>query len=62
MLNLQSNALKFSSEGGKVTCNFNVYQIHGHSYCEVHVIDTGSGIKEKDKEKLFKLFGFVDTT
>lgn len=29
---------------------------------EVQVIDTGTGIKKEDKKKLFKLFGFLDTT
>ena len=29
---------------------------------EVQVIDTGVGIKEADKKKLFKLFGFLDST
>ena len=29
---------------------------------EIQVIDTGIGIKENDLGKLFKLFGFLDTT
>ena len=29
---------------------------------EIQVIDTGIGIKQEDLGKLFKLFGFLDTT
>lgn len=29
---------------------------------EIQVIDTGTGIKKEDQDKLFKLFGFLDTT
>ena len=29
---------------------------------EIQVIDTGVGIKQEDMSKLFKLFGFLDTT
>ena len=29
---------------------------------EVQVIDNGTGIKPEDQEKLFKLFGFIETT
>ena len=29
---------------------------------EIQVIDTGIGIKKEDMGKLFKLFGFLDTT
>jgi len=29
---------------------------------EIQVIDTGIGIKQEDMSKLFKLFGFLDTT
>ena len=31
-------------------------------FLEVSVKDTGIGIKKKDLPKLFKLFGFLDTT
>ena len=34
----------------------------GKSYVEFQVRDTGTGIKEEDKDKLFKLFGFIQTT
>ena len=29
---------------------------------EITVSDTGIGIQDKDKDKLFKLFGFLETT
>jgi Amt family ammonium transporter len=29
---------------------------------EIQVIDSGIGIKKEDMNKLFKLFGFLDTT
>jgi len=29
-------------------------------YLIISVIDTGSGIKDEDKDRLFKLFGFVN--
>ena len=41
---------------------YSLYNLDGKSYCEVQVKDTGMGIKRKDKGKLFKLFGFVQTT
>ena len=31
-------------------------------YLEIQVIDTGSGIKEEDQSKLFKLFGFIQNS
>lgn len=29
---------------------------------EISVVDTGNGIKKEDKNKLFKLFGFLEDT
>lgn len=34
----------------------------GDPYVEIQIKDNGMGIKRKDKAKLFKLFGFVQTT
>ncbi len=31
-------------------------------YVQVSVEDTGVGIAEKDQDKLFKLFGFIQST
>ena len=33
-----------------------------HGMIEVQVVDTGIGIKDEDQQKLFKLFGFIDST
>ena len=41
---------------------YSLYNKDGKTYCEVQVKDTGMGIKRKDKSKLFKLFGFVQST
>mmetsp|Transcript_899 Transcript_899/g.1104 ORF Transcript_899/g.1104 Transcript_899/m.1104 type:complete len:142 (-) Transcript_899:671-1096(-) len=62
LLNLQSNALKFSERGGKVTIFYSIYKLKGNSYLEVQIKDTGFGIKTEDQSKLFKLFGFVEST
>lgn len=41
---------------------YSLYKEMGKSFCEVQIKDTGMGIKRKDKKKLFKLFGFVQST
>jgi len=33
-----------------------------HGMLEISVQDNGTGIKENDLDKLFKLFGFLDAT
>ena len=35
---------------------------NGKKYLEIQVTDTGVGIKQDDQEKLFKLFGFLEST
>ena len=49
---MQSNALKFT-EKGKITIKGNVFEDNGDFFLELSVIDTGAGIKEADKNKLF---------
>ena len=59
LLNLQSNALKFT-EMGSVTIRGKTYVDNNETNLELEVIDTGAGIKDKDKDKLFKLFGYIE--
>ena len=59
LINLQSNALKFSEQGDQVTLYYSLYVQNNKSYVELQVKDTGCGIKKADKKKLFKLFGFI---
>jgi signal transduction histidine kinase len=60
-LNLLTNAIKFSRDGGKVELGGKIVKINcenkRESYLEIFVKDTGQGISEVDKDKLFKLFG-----
>ena len=56
LMNLQSNALKFTPRGGFVILRCR--KINGN--VEVTVTDNGCGIRDEDKSKLFKLFGFLE--
>ena len=61
LLGLQSNALKFTSEG-KIVISVAIVESDfqdGDRYVEISVEDSGIGIDEEDQSKLFKLFGFV---
>ena len=58
LLNFQSNAIKFT-DTGSVTIRADVFSKNDESYLEIAIIDTGIGIKVEDKNKLFKLFGYV---
>ena len=52
-INLISNALKFTFEGGVIT---RVKYYYDTNKVYVEVTDTGEGIKQENKDKLFKLF------
>ncbi len=52
LVNLLSNAAKFTAAGGIVV---EVSAVAGE-YIEVRVVDTGPGISENDKEKIFEKF------
>lgn len=56
--NLLSNAVKFTPDGGKVTTQLNVT----NTDLQVKVMDTGIGIAEEDKMKLFAPFTQIDTS
>lgn len=49
--NLLSNALKFTDSGGRVSISTH----NKGDFIEIAVSDTGVGIKEEDREKLFRL-------
>jgi PAS domain S-box-containing protein len=52
LINLLSNALKFTAEGGRITVGC---VAHEHTIA-VHVRDTGIGISAKDQEAIFQPF------
>jgi signal transduction histidine kinase len=52
LLNLLSNAVKFTPEGGRVSLNAR----RENSAIEISVIDTGVGIAEEDRAKVFEEF------
>ena len=55
MFNLMSNALKFT-ERGYVAVELSTHQDGGQARLEMTVSDTGCGISEPDKERLFEAF------
>jgi len=58
LINLIGNALKFTNKGG-ITVSAELY-IRDQDYLEISVQDTGIGIKEEDKGKLFQIFGKLE--
>ena len=58
LLNFQGNAIKFT-DIGHVTIKAESFVEDEETYLTLSVIDTGIGIKDEDKDKLFKLFGYV---
>jgi signal transduction histidine kinase len=57
LLNLLSNALKFTPEGGKI----DVWAAMNDGVAEISVADTGVGIAPEDQEKVFEEFRQVGT-
>ena len=58
--NFVSNAIKFTVEG-EIHIHVELLK-EGVPYLKVSVSDTGIGIKEEDQQKLFQLFGFIQST
>ncbi|MFN3431015.1 MAG: sensor histidine kinase, partial [Candidatus Sericytochromatia bacterium] len=56
--NLVGNAIKFTPQGGRITLDARLED----GCLRVEVADTGPGIAEADRDKLFKRFGQLDTS
>ena len=57
LLNIYSNAIKFTNRNGKITLNIEKIFRNDKEMLNIEVIDNGIGIKYQDQNKLFKLFG-----
>lgn len=58
LMNLLSNAFKYTPEGGEITVGLTMVPGNDkkQGWAEIRVSDTGSGIKEKDLNKVFERF------
>lgn len=62
MLNIVSNAVKFTNEGGHVDVSVQTIDNNGEvSHFVIKVQDTGIGMSEQDIDKAFQSFGQVDS-
>ena len=62
ILNLTNNAIKFTTEGSITIHVDQVWQKEGKVMLKCRVVDTGIGISEAGKEKLFKEFSQTDSS
>jgi two-component system sensor histidine kinase BarA len=64
ILNLVSNALKFTLQGGYIKVDLELHRNSKKSegYIKVECEDNGVGISQSNQKKLFKLFGFLNDT
>ncbi|MBN2731869.1 MAG: HAMP domain-containing protein [Balneolaceae bacterium] len=60
LVNLISNAIRYTDSGGTITLN--AYRDENRDYIRFSVEDTGTGIADKDLEKIFEKYYQVDTT
>jgi predicted ATPase/signal transduction histidine kinase/ActR/RegA family two-component response regulator len=60
LINLLTNAVKFTPSGGSVTLKVEIPS--DLTYLKIAITDTGIGISEADKSKLFKPFSQIDTS
>lgn len=62
LLNLISNAVKFTPDGGSIGVSSKLVQSAGKECIEFSVKDTGIGISAENMEKLFKPFQQIDSS
>ena len=58
LFSLQSNAIKYTKKG-EVKHIVEIIEKLDDKYLKISVQDTGLGIKEEDRDKLFKLYGQI---
>ena len=61
MMNLIGNAFKFTFNG-HIKIIAGLIKVEDEDAISIAIEDTGLGIKDEDKPKLFKLFSMIDTT
>ncbi|MFW6328622.1 MAG: response regulator, partial [Alkalispirochaetaceae bacterium] len=61
LVNLVNNAVKFTAQG-EISCNVSVRRVQGRGVVLFEVRDTGIGIPEEKRNKLFNAFSQVDAS
>jgi PAS domain S-box-containing protein len=61
LINFTNNAIKFTDKG-LVRIELLIRHDNGNSFADIAVVDTGIGIREEDKSKLFQAFTQVDNS
>jgi DNA-binding response OmpR family regulator/nitrogen-specific signal transduction histidine kinase len=62
MINLLSNAFKFTPNGGEVSIGIKTVTNNDHADCvQIYVADSGIGIPDEDKTRIFERFFQVDS-
>ena len=56
LLNLLSNAVKYNYDDGEVIVSLNKISVNGTENVQIQVADTGIGIKDENKDKIFDRF------
>jgi len=59
LLNIYSNAIKFTDRDGKILIHIEKERNLNKEFLVISVSDTGIGIKDQNKDKLFHLFGSI---
>lgn len=62
LLNLISNAIKFTQRGGSIGIDVIATTVHDKAMLQISVTDTGVGIAAEDKAKIFEEFRQVNST
>jgi len=60
VLNIMSNAIKFTPSGGMATIAVNVTSKENQRWCQIDISDTGIGISPEDMDKVFSKFERIE--